>query len=516
MGDENTLLSASEARHLLRRAGFGAAPADVRSILARGLTRGAAADELLTFKGKAFKPSGKYIEDSHNKWVKFMVKTKFPLQQKLVLFWHDHFATSNNKVEHPKLMANQIRTLHINCKGNMKTFVKAMNKDAAMMEFLDTVRNHKDIPNENYGRELQELFTLGVYDFAGNPNYRQADIVQIARAFTGWDYEYNSGKPVFRDYDHDTNAEFSGDRGAKRIYESTGRFGDGMGDPDANGVGKLFDSAGEGPQEIDTVIDVIFAHRDTDKKNTVARRTARRLLEYFAHPIDDPISPADVAVVDQVVAASSFDTTWDIAALVRAIFVHDAFYETGAAVPYGGSTKKSVKWPIDYVVSTLRLMRMKLKSKYQYVDASGGKGIRDQLSNMGQILLEPPSVFGWDWESSWISSATLLARYEFARELTGARGGGGSAFRPEKLTVRIGSSDVSLTSLSDPNDILFGVTETLGVTDQLTTAEKTFLIDYLTDNGMHPTLNLGDYDTRNRKLNGLFALVLQSAAYQLH
>ncbi|HEY2387208.1 MAG TPA: DUF1800 family protein, partial [Candidatus Binatia bacterium] len=200
MGDENTVLQDFEARHLLRRAGFGASPADVRDFT--GLTRGQAADQLLTFKGKAFKPSGKYIEDSHNKWVKYMIKTKFPLQQKLVLFWHDHFATSNNKVEHPKLMANQIRTLHINCKGNMKTFVKAMNKDAALVEFLDTVRNHKDIPNENYGRELQELFTLGVYDFAGNPNYTQADIVQIARAFTGWDYEYNNGKPLFHDYDH--------------------------------------------------------------------------------------------------------------------------------------------------------------------------------------------------------------------------------------------------------------------------------------------------------------------------
>jgi len=516
MGDENTVLDAASARHLLRRSGFGAAPAAVQSITDRNLTRGQAADELLAFKGKAFKPNGKYIEDSHNKWVKFMVKTKFPLQHKLVLFWHDHFATSNNKVEHPKLMANQIRTLHINCKGNMKTFVKAMNKDAAMMEFLDTVRNHKDIPNENYGRELQELFTLGVYDFAGNPNYKQADIVQIARAFTGWDYEYNSGKPFFHDYDHDFSGDFP-ERGLpigapvppgnKLVYQATGGFGSGGRDIAANG---------EGAPEIDTVIDIIFDHKDTDGKSTVARRTARRLLEYFAHPIDNPIPPADIAVVDQVVADSSFDTTWDISALVRAIFVSDAFYETSAAVPYSASTKKSVKWPIDFVVSTVRLMQMKLKSKFQYVDANGGKAVRDQLANMGQVLLEPPSVFGWDWENSWISSATLLARYEFARELTGARGGGGNAFRPDKLIVTIGGNDVSLVSLSDPDDILLGVTDTLGVTDQLTTAEKNYLIDYLTDGGMNPTLDFSDYDTRNRKLNGLFALVLQSAAYQLH
>src|ERR1700690_3101833 len=122
MGDQNTVLDAPSARQLLRRSGFGATPAAVQDLVSRGLTRGQAADELLAFSGKAFKPSGKYIEDAHNKWVKYMVKTKFPVQQKLVIYWHHHFATSNDKVEHPKLMANQIRLMHIMCKGNFKDF----------------------------------------------------------------------------------------------------------------------------------------------------------------------------------------------------------------------------------------------------------------------------------------------------------------------------------------------------------------------------------------------------------
>lgn len=506
MGDANTVLDPAAARHLLRRSGFGAAPAEVQSIVDRGLTRGEAADELLAFKGKAFKPSGRYIEDAHNKWVKYLVKTKFPLQAKLVLFWHDHFATSNAKVENPKTMANQIRLMHTMCKGSFKDFVKAINRDAAMIEFLDTVRNHKDIPNENYPRELQELFTLGVYDFAGNPNYFQQDIVQIARAFTGWDYEYNSGKSVFHDYDHDYNADFSGDRGPKVIYQSSGGFGAG---------GAAFDAAGEGAPEIDTVIDIIFQHTDTDGKNTVARRTARRLFEYFAYPIPNPIGATDVAVIDQVVSDSSFASTWSISALVRAIFVNDAFYATAAVAPFSGTTKKSVKWPIDYVVSTARLLKMKFKSKYQYVEGGDYAGIRDQLSNMGQVLLEPPSVFGWDWESSWISSATLLARYNFARDLTTARGGGSTSFRPEKFTVRVNNVDVNLTSLTDPDEIVTGVTDILGVTDQLTAVERNVLVDYLTDGSVNMTLDLQDYDVRNRKLHGLFALVLQSPAYQL-
>jgi uncharacterized protein (DUF1800 family) len=496
MGDENTPLQDFEARHLLRRSGFGALPADVQRLT--GVTRGQAADELLGFKGKAFKPSGKYIEDCHNKWVKYMVKTKFPVQQKLVIYWHHHFATSNDKVQHPKIMANQIRLLHIMAKGNFKDFVKAMNKDAALMEFLDTPRNHKDDPNENYARELQELFTLGVDDFAGNPNYTQQDIVQIRRAFSGWDYEYNSGKAVFHDYDHDFNADYMADRGPKVIYQSTGGFGP---------SGMAFDANGEGAQEIDTVIDIIFQHRDTNGKNTVARHTARRLVGYFAFPIPKAIRPSDIAVIDQVIADSSFDTTWDINALVRAIFVNDAFYETAAQAPFTASTVKSVKWPIDFTVSTLRMLGMMLKSKSQYVDAASGEAIRDQLGNMGMLLLQPPSVFGWDWETAWISSATLLARYEFAREVTGARGGGGNSFRSDRII------DLSLT---DPNAILTAVTDSLGITDQFTTAERDDLVSYLTDNGTNMTLNLNDYDTRNRKLNGLFALVLQSPAYQLH
>src|SRR6266404_5397667 len=109
------------------------------------------------------------------------------------------------------------------CRGSFKDFVKAINRDAAIIEFLDTTRNHKDIPNENYGRELQELFTLGVTDLNGHPNYTQEDIVQIARAFTGGDYIYNSGEAVFHDYDHDYMAAFP-ERQWKTIYKSTGQF----------------------------------------------------------------------------------------------------------------------------------------------------------------------------------------------------------------------------------------------------------------------------------------------------
>jgi hypothetical protein len=123
---------------------------------------------------------------------------------------------------------------------------------------------------------------------------------------------------------------------------------------------------------------------------------------------------------------------------------------------------------------------------------------------MGQELFEPPSVFGWDWETAWISSAALLARYAFARDVAAARyGGGRTVFRPLALV------DPALT---DPGDVVDRVTAVLGVADQLSASERQVLVDYL---GPGP-LDLNDYDTRNRKLHGLFALVLQSPAYQVH
>ena len=489
MGDANTVLSPAEARHLLRRTGFGALPRDLAQILDNGETRGQAADRLLSFAPKPFRPSGRDFYSGHNKWIRTLVKTRYPLQAKLVLFWHDHFATAISKVRDIGLMADEIKLLHLLCKGDMRELVKAINRNPAMMEFLDTVRNRKEEPNENYARELQELFTLGVHDFAGNPNYMQEDIVQIARAFTGW--RYDKGEAYLSTSRHDYMADYPS-RGPKVIFKTTGGFGPG---------GRSFTVNGEGEPEIDAVIDIIFAHRDSAGKNTVARRTAYRLLEYFAHP-----NPSQ-AVADAVVAASAFDTSFNIAALVRAILVHDAFYESLAPAPFAAGTKKSVKWPIDYLVSTLRLLGMRLKGKEQYVDGGSYQTAFDQLGNMGQTLLDPPSVFGWDWETAWISSATLLARYSFARDVMSSRGHGVSAFRSERAL------DLGLT---DPGDILDAVTDLLGVTDQLTASEKQTLLDYLTDDGATASLDLNDYDTRNTKLNGLIALVLQSPAYQLH
>ncbi len=497
MGDESTVLDDAAAAHLLRRTGFGALPKNVMTFT--GQTRGEAADAVLAFTPKGFKPTGRDIEKAQSKWLKYMVKAPFPLQEKLVLFWHDHFATGFSKVQDVKRMAVQNKTIRLNCKGDMRVLVKAMNKDPAMLEWLDTRRNHKDVPNENYARELQELFTLGVNDLRGNPNYTQADVATIARAFTGWTFDYGNNQVFFDDDDHDTTAEFP-ERGPKAIYGSTVSYTPnhklgGFTGPQPFGTP-------EGSTEIDQVTDIIFRHSDSDGAVTVARRTTKRLLEFFCHGGWASPTDAQIQIIDDLIATSSFDVDWSIAALLRAIFTHDAFYETQAA-PFASPTPpKSVKWPVDFVVSTLRITGIKGRGSDLVIEGGDYASLRDHLENMGQLLLDPPSVFGWDWEQSWISSATLLARYRFARDLMMDR----RRFKPFKIM------DVTLTAAPAIVDAVLAV---LGVDDQTSSAERDVLIDYL--GGPSATLDLiNDFDAFAEKLCGLFALVIQSPVYQTH
>ncbi|HEY8515705.1 MAG TPA: DUF1800 family protein [Candidatus Binatia bacterium] len=489
MGHQNTVLTEADARHLLRRAGFSATRKELAQSGIVGMTRGAAADKLLNYKPKPFRPGGRDQRRQHDALMRFLLTTKTPVQEKLVLFWHDHFATGITKLfavnfgAATKLMGNQQKLLRKLAKGSMKDLVKAIGKDAAMMEFLDTTRNEKSIPNENYARELLELFTLGVYDSAGNPNYTQADIVQIARAFTGWRYKQNGTAYLDRS-NHDFTSEFP-ERGPKRIFETTGNIG-----------GADFDVNGEGEPEIDTVVDIIFTHTDTDGHNTVARRTARRLLEFYVGP--DP----SLATIDQVIAESSFDTTWSIQALLRAIFCHDDFYETGK--PFGPGVKKSVKWPVDFAIGTLRLLGMRFAGAHKYIPGGSYTGIFNHMENLGQVLMDPPSVFGWDWETAWLSSSTLLARYNFARDVAAARGA--ARLKPDKFV------DVSET---DPAVIVEQVLDALDVAHNFTAEDRQICIDYLTDGGT-VTPDLRDYRYRNAKLNGLFEIVLKSPGYQVY
>ena len=128
-----------------------------------------------------------------------------------------------------------------------------------------------------------------------------------------------------------------------------------------------------------------------------------------------------------------------------------------------------MKWPIDHIVSTLRLLGMKPKGKELIF---GNTTVSDSLISMGQVLLEPPSVFGWDWEKAWMSSTTMRSRAAFARDVSTAQNGGKTSFLPGKLI------DLGLTNAGA---IVDAATDRLGITDQIASADRDALIDYLVD-----------------------------------
>ncbi|MCS7002554.1 MAG: DUF1800 domain-containing protein, partial [Dehalococcoidia bacterium] len=184
------MTSTAEIAHLLRRAGFGATPSEVQRYAALGYE--GAVDALLDFDRVPDVDNNAVIatipgwdpgriQSMQLLWATRMALTERPLQEKMALFWHGHFATANTKVNNPLWMWNQYELFRQHAVGNFLTLTHAVAKDPAMMRWLDTVTSRRGRPNENFARELMELFTMGI------GHYTEDDIKEAARAFTGWE-----------------------------------------------------------------------------------------------------------------------------------------------------------------------------------------------------------------------------------------------------------------------------------------------------------------------------------------
>jgi uncharacterized protein (DUF1800 family) len=193
------------ASHLLRRAAFGGSAAEVASVAAAGI--GPSIDRLLNYDPTAVEtlqppaPKGKALDLTKLPglqlwWLDRMARTPSPLQEVMTLFWHNHFATGNAKVGNPPLMQRQNQLFRTNALGSFRTMLQQVTADPAMLIWLDGTTSHKKAPNENYGRELMELFTLGI------GNYTEDDVHAAARAFTGFHTD-KAGHVVFNPKDHD-------------------------------------------------------------------------------------------------------------------------------------------------------------------------------------------------------------------------------------------------------------------------------------------------------------------------
>ena len=374
------------AAHLLNRAAFGGTPAEIEATRKKGLA--AAVGELVdpransaeipaptwahprnvqatrmeikaakergeNFQQKARQVrmmEGEDIVDLRRWWLERMAKGPAPLLEKMTLFWHGHFATSVQKVRDAYWMWLQNDTLRRNAFGNFATLVKRMSRDPAMMIYLDLQQSRKEHPNENWARELMELFTVGI------GNYSEQDIRESARAFTGYRIDMTTQQFRF--------APFQEDHGTIAFMGKTGNL---------NG---------------DDIIDILVS------KPACAQFIGRKLWRFFVE--DDPRAEMVDAIAERTRAHN-----FEMRPVLREIFSSAEFYSDRVI----GSQIKS---PVQYIVQTSKLLNAPPPAPIAAQNA---------MRQMGQILFAPPNVKGWDGGREWISTSTLLFRYNFANYL---------------------------------------------------------------------------------------------------
>ena len=381
--DERSLIT-----HLARRAGFGATPDELDRYLKMGYE--AMVEDLLNPIDSGHTPDDlifrRHVEahaaQGHSpiRWAYRIVTTKCPLEEKIALFWHSIFATGEVKLNNLGSLENQIDMFRRHGLGRLDDLLVELSKDPAMLIWLDNQTNHKEAINENYGREILELFSMGV------GNYSEDDIKECARAFTGWtvrNAEYmalmgakDSIWPYGRLFWHFEYRQDDHDDGEKVFLGERGRF---------NG---------------EDVVAIIC------KQEATARFICRHLYSFFVAD-EAPVSqwtetpPMDPEALETL-AAAYFDSGHEIKSVLRTLFNSDFFKE---------ALFSRVKSPAELVFGTLRMTGEctvpdgKDLTAYQILDESGF---------MGQRLLHPPSVEGWHTGEEWITSGALVDRVNFA------------------------------------------------------------------------------------------------------
>jgi uncharacterized protein (DUF1800 family) len=348
------------AAHLARRAGFGMPAPLLQTILSAGPE--AAARDLLEPKPEVEDVEFtnrtasrlESVDGAQNAWVhRMLVGANAPLE-KLALFWHGHFATSVRKVEKAKLMMRQIDLFREKGTGPFGDLLEGVARDPAMITWLDGNLNRRGKPNENFARELFELFALGI------GHYTERDIKEAARAFTGW--HARDGHFWFNERAHDTDV--------KTVFGHSGPFG------------------GE---------DVL---RLSVEHEACAGFIAGKLFEFYVRPGPSP-------ELRRALAKAYRDSGFRTGEFLARLFSSRAFYSAE-------SRRAIVATPADFAVGGLRTLGAR----------ASAKAVARSLAEMGQELLAPPSVKGWDMGQAWLSSTTLLARYGFAMGIAGWSGSG--------------------------------------------------------------------------------------------
>jgi uncharacterized protein (DUF1800 family) len=351
---------ASRVSHLLRRASFGASKNELARFRSMGLQ--GTIDHLADFDGvddgeleERLAGQDTDIErrvDVQSWWLQRMAYSKRPLQEKMTLFWHGILTSSSSKTGKSPAMFEQNELFRRMGMGRYDAMLKAISRDPAMLIYLDSRTNRKAAPNENYSRELMELFTLGV------GQYTEDDVREAARSFTGWQIRKKT-EFLFNESQHDF--------GDKTFLGQTGAW-DG-----------------------DNVVDIIM------QQPAAGEYIVRRLWEFFAYADPEP------AVITRLAKVFNENET-EIRPVMRAMFESEEFYSPRAF-------KGLIKGPVELVASTVRTLGINTTFA----------PLRRRIEAMGQILLDPPDVSGWDGGITWINSSTLLERVNLANAIAAGR-----------------------------------------------------------------------------------------------
>ena len=447
------------AAHLLRRAGFGGPPSEIDALYAKGLEGAVSslvdydAIDLTSYEASLAARNYNLLNlRGLQQWVlDRMAFSPRPFQEKITYFWNLHWTSGIAKVRGTTLILNQNKTERQYAVGKFDDLVVKISQDPAMLYWLDNWLSRNTRPNENYARELMELFTLGV------DNYTQTDVTELARALTGWTIQGYTQADNYNGAFFVDNAAFH-DNGSKTILGQTGNW-----------------------NQLQAITILLNA---TDARGSVSGRfIGAKLWKFFAY--DDPPD----FIVDQL-AAAYVSSGRVIREVVRAIFLSPEFYE-----PH---TRKSwVRSPVEYAVAQVRM----LEATTDFSSAV------NSLSGMGQILFNPEDAKGWDWGTSWMNTGTLFARASLANTLATNRGGSGTRLDTSKI---LGSKDAS--TAEKVVDIL---ADRLNVADVAPDVRASWIAYMnANDDGSRGTWT-NTTASVDKKVRGLVHLMLTSPAFHL-
>ena len=455
--------------HLMRRAGFGATRDELEVLAAKGYE--ATVEELLNPEGQEPVDRLDFIRYQPGflrpvtgpafgaaTWLYHLVNTQRPLEEKTALFWHHVFATGQSKIDHNHEMTAQIDLFRDKGMGNYRDLLMAISTNPAMIFWLDNCDNHSYAVNENWGRELLELFSMGV------GNYTEVDVRECSRAFTGWTilpklarfpYSRFDWGFEYREEDHDDDE--------KTFLGHTGRF---------NG---------------DDIINIVVEQPAT------ARFVARHLYNFFvADEAQVPawvVTPARDPEAIDVLASAFVESGYNIKAVLRTLLLSDFFKD---------ARFQKIKSPAEVVIGTLRTV-----GGFEFPGPGYGE-LSKQSGYMGQALLDPPSVEGWHTGVEWINSGSLMRRINFAADMFGDLSRPGVQALIDRVKSR---GQLSAESFVDSCLDLMGPLE-------VSEGSRTQLVDHADDSGALKWDTAGEASASTQRVSEMLQLIVSLREYQ--